>query len=204
MPKNSTIVFDFGIHKEEFKATWSDCFEEEEEDEITDQIFFNSNDLVKNVFNKGFQPEITVYLDENPSIKSQVIFNDITSTITPIKSLEQARAQMKNTNVLIKLKTRSLTGFVVVTNDFWNEYRSQVEQINKPFCLEGEAWFNNGKDFLSTIDVSHISNDDTEALKRVFPMSENAVEPNVIVGFEDYQFYDISNFDFEVGPNMGL
>lgn len=112
--------------------------------------------------NQVFQPEITVYLNKNPSIKSKVIFNDITSTIKPIKSLAQAIDQMKNTNVLMKLKTRSLTGFVVVTNDFWNEYRSQLEQINKPFCMKGEAWFNNGKDFLSTITVSHISNDDIE------------------------------------------
>ena len=90
MPTNCKIIFDFGEHKEEFSATWQgDGFLECED--IADKIFFNSNTEVEKEFTNNNYPEMMVYLDEDPDIKSQVVFDDMAGIIYPSKTLEKAK-----------------------------------------------------------------------------------------------------------------
>lgn len=89
MTTNATLVVEFDDTSFKFPVTWQENgFIEGEE--LAEKIFFEPSKEMQQSWDTS-SPEMTVFLDENPEIKSQALFEDMASLVYPVRDLEKLK-----------------------------------------------------------------------------------------------------------------
>ena len=89
MTANATLVVEFDDTSFKFPVTWEDNGFLEGEN-LAEKIFFEPSEEMQKSWDTG-SPEMSVFLDENPEIKSQALFESMADLVYPVKNLEKLK-----------------------------------------------------------------------------------------------------------------
>lgn len=92
MTQNATLVVEFDDTSFKFPVSWvNDYFIECEE--LAEKIFFEPSEEMQKSWDNGGQPEMSVFLNDNPDIKTQVLFESMASLVYPVRNLDKLKAK---------------------------------------------------------------------------------------------------------------
>lgn len=91
MTQNATLVVEFDDASFKFPVSWeNDGFIECEE--LAEKIFFEPSEEIQKSLDTS-QPEMSVFLNDNPEIKTQVLFESMASLVYPVRNLDKLKAK---------------------------------------------------------------------------------------------------------------